>query len=49
LIGRLIAAAPKLFGLVLQYRNDLHHPVAADSRERRLAAIEAVIAKVTGR
>ena len=46
--ARLMAAAPDLFDLVLQYRNDLNHPPTADSRERRLAAIDAAIAKVTG-
>lgn len=45
---KLLVAAPELFDLVLQYRNDLHHPVAPDSRERRIAAIDAAIAKVTG-
>lgn len=43
-----LPADPDLFDLVLQYRNDLLHPVAPDSRERRLAAIDAAIAKVTG-
>ena len=45
--ARLIAAAPDLLSLVLQYRDDLHHPPAPDSRERRLQAIEAAIAKAT--
>ena len=44
----LIAAAPDLLALVHQYRNDLRHPPAADSITRRLAAIDAVLAKVTG-
>lgn len=43
-----LPAAPDLFALVLQYRNDLQFPPAPDSRERRLAAIDAAIAKVTG-
>lgn len=46
--ARLIAAAPELLQLALQYRDDLHHPPSQDSRERRLAAIKAVIAKATG-
>lgn len=46
--ARLIAAAPELLALVLQYRDDMHHPPAPDSRERRLKAIEAVIAKAEG-
>lgn len=40
------AAAPELLDLVRQYRNDLLYPVADDSRIRRLAAIDAVLAKV---
>lgn len=43
----LIAAAPDLLALAYQYRDDLHHPPTPDSRERRLAAIEAAIAKAT--
>lgn len=45
---RLIAAAPELLALVIQYRDDLHFPPAADSIERRLTAINAAIAKATG-
>ena len=45
---KLADAALELFDLVLQYRNDLYHPPTPDSRERRLAAIASVIAKVTG-
>ena len=44
----LIAAAPDLLALALQYRDDLRHPPTADSITRRLAAIDAVLAKVTG-
>ena len=46
--ARLIAAAPDLLALALQYRDDLRHPPSADSITRRLAAIDAVIAKVMG-
>ena len=43
----LIAAAPDLLSLALQYRDDLRRPPSPDSRERRLAAIDAAIAKAT--
>lgn len=46
--ARLIAAAPELLALAYQYRSDLIHPVAPDSRERRLAMIDALISKATG-
>ena len=46
--ARLIAAAPDLLALAHQYRNDLRHPPTADSITRRLAAIDAVLAKVKG-
>ena len=42
----LIAAAPELMALVLQYRSDLFHPPSADSKQRRIEAIDDVIAKV---
>ena len=45
--ARLIAAAPDLLSLVFQYRDDLRHPPSADSKSRRLAAIEAALSKVT--
>jgi hypothetical protein len=45
--ARLIAAAPDLLTLIYQYRDDLRHPPAPDSRESRLEAIEAAIAKAT--
>lgn len=41
-----VLAAPELLDLAYQYRNDLRYPLADDSRERRLAAIDAVIAKI---
>jgi hypothetical protein len=44
--ARLIAVAPELFAAVLQYRDDLRHPLTPDSIERRLAMIEALLAKV---
>ena len=47
-VWRLNAAAPDLLALAYQYRDDLRHPPTADSITRRLAAIDAVIAKVTG-
>lgn len=45
--AQLIAAAPDLLALAYQYRDDLKRPPAPDSRERRLQAIEAAIAKAT--
>jgi hypothetical protein len=45
----LIAAAPEMLALVIQYRDDLRYPPDNDSKERRLRAIGAVIAKVAGR
>ena len=45
--AHLIAAAPDLLDLAYQYRNDLQYPVAPDSRERRLKAIDVAIAKAT--
>lgn len=45
----LISAAPDLLSLAYQYRDDLRHPPTQDSRERRLKAIEDVIAKAEGR
>lgn len=47
--ARLIASAPELLKLAAQYRDDLHHPPSPDSKQRRLAAIEAVISKAEGR
>lgn len=38
-----------LLQLAYQYRDDLHHPPAPDSRERRLSAIDAAIAKAETR
>jgi hypothetical protein len=46
--ARLIAEAPALLALAIQYRDDLRYPPSPDSIERRLAAIDAVITKVTG-
>lgn len=39
------ASAAELLSLAFQYRDDLHHPPAADSVQRRLQAIEAVLSK----
>lgn len=46
--ARLIAAAPDLLELAYQYQSDLRHPPTADSVERRLERIAAVLAKVGG-
>ena len=45
---QLLTGAPDLLALAHQYRADLRHPPSADSITRRLAAIDAVLAKVTG-
>ena len=45
---RLIAAAPDLLEAVIQYRDDLKRPPTGDSIERRLAMVNAAIAKATG-
>ena len=44
----LIEAAPELLELAYQYQSDLRHPPTADSVERRLQRIAAVLAKVGG-
>ncbi len=44
----LIAAAPDLLEAVIQYRDDLKRPPTGDSIERRLAMVNAAIAKATG-
>jgi len=41
------AAHADLLALALQYRDDLRHPPSADSITRRLAAIDAAIARAT--
>jgi hypothetical protein len=46
--ARLIAAAPDLLALVIQYRDDLRRPPSPDSVERSLQAVNAAIAKATG-
>ena len=43
--ARLIAASPELVELAWQYRSDLLRPPSADSRERRIARINAILAK----
>lgn len=45
-LKRLYALNQELLALVYQYGNDMRYPPADDSRQRRLAAIEAVLAKV---
>lgn len=45
---RLIASAPDLLEAVIQYRDDLKRPPTGDSLERRLAMVNAAIAKATG-
>jgi hypothetical protein len=37
-----------LLALVIQYRNDLLYPPSGESRDRRLAAIRAALAKALG-
>lgn len=44
----LIASAPDLLEAVIQYRDDLKRPPSADSIERRLAMVNAAIAKALG-
>ena len=44
---RLIVCAPAMLAALYQYRDDLRYPPAPDSVKRRLAMIEALIAKAT--
>lgn len=46
--ANLLAAAPDLLALAIQYRDDLRRPPSPDSVERRLRAINAAITKATG-
>lgn len=47
--SRLIAAAPELKQLAIQYRDDLRHPITdSGSLARRLEAIETLLAKIEG-
>jgi hypothetical protein len=46
--ARMLAAAPELLSLAIQYRDDLRFPPEPGSVERRLKAIADVLAKVTG-
>jgi hypothetical protein len=39
------SVVPELVALARQYHSDLLHPPAPDSRERRIAAIDAMLAK----
>ncbi len=48
--ARLIAAAPELLTLAVQYLSDMRHPVTdSGSRQRRIEAIEAVLTKATNK
>jgi hypothetical protein len=47
--ANVMAASPELLELARQYLNDMRHPPAPDSRERRVSLIEKVIAKAEGR
>lgn len=47
--ARLMAASPEMLVMLCQYADDLRYPPEGDSRERRLAAVEALIAKATGK
>lgn len=42
----LLVNAPALLVLAVQYKNDLRYPITEDSRARRIAAIDEVLAKV---
>ena len=42
-----VAAVPEMLVALYQYRDDLRHPPGLDSTERRLAMVNALIAKVT--
>lgn len=44
-IERIEALNAELFALARQYRSDLKFPPADDSRERRIAAIDTVLAR----
>ncbi len=46
--ARLIALAPEMLEALYQYRSDMRYPPEADSRERRIELIEALIARATG-
>lgn len=46
--AKAMAASKELLELVYQYQSDLRHPPTADSVERRLERIAAVLAKVGG-
>ncbi len=44
----MFAAAPEMAELLWQYRDDLRHPPAPDSIERRLEAINALLSRIEG-
>ena len=43
------SAMDELLAAVIQYRDDLRHAIDEDSRQRRLAMVEALISKATSR
>ena len=45
-VRRLHALNQELLALAYQYANDMRYPPTEDSRQRRLAAVEAVLSKV---
>lgn len=46
--ARLIAEAPAMLEALHQYRSDLLYPPMPDSRERRIAMIDAILARIDG-
>lgn len=48
-VSQRFAAAPELLTLAIQYRDDMRRTPSEESRQRRLEAINAAIAKAEGR
>ena len=46
--GPAIAEVPAMVAALIQDRDDMRHPPAADSRERRIAMIEGILARIDG-
>ena len=46
--ARAIAEVPAMVIALRQYRDDMRHPPTADSRERRIAMIEAILSRIDG-